>query len=183
MAQTSLSDLVAADATRVVTDLIFAVSILLFAFGLSRDASIVGRRPLGVTAMVVVALWPLIDFALTRSPALGSPADESSWMIHGYLSLLVPAVAGLVAATQIARGDHVPQPWRWAPMWVLGGYALTWAIPQIVFVTARPESIQGFADLFLLLGSLASLAGTLGLGVLAIVLAAQQRPRSVGVYP
>src|SRR5690606_32214784 len=58
----------------------------------------------------------------------------------------------------------------------------TWAIPQIVFVTVRPEHVQSFADLFGMLSSLAALAGTLGLGILAIVLAVQQRPDGVEVY-
>ncbi|PRB14119.1 hypothetical protein [Microbacterium sp. MYb62] len=170
------------DTIRIVIDLIFAASILLFAFGLSRDASVVGRKPLGVTAMTVVALWPLAEFAATRLFALGPLTDETVWRVHGYLALIVPAAAGLVAAVQIARSDEVPQPWRWAPMWVLGGYLVTWAIPQIIFVTERPESIQAFADLFQLLGALAALAGTLGLGIVALVLAARQRPESVEVY-
>lgn len=132
--------------------------------------------------MAVVALWPLAAFALTRSLAAQGPTDDTAWVIYGYFSLLVPAAAGLVAGAQIARADIVSSPWRWAPLWVLGAHALTWAVPQIIFVTVRPESIQAFADLFAMLGALASLAGTLGLGILAIALAVQQRPDSVEVY-
>lgn len=36
-----------------------AAAVLLFAIGLSREASVVARRPLGVTALAFVALWPL----------------------------------------------------------------------------------------------------------------------------
>ena len=67
-------------------------------------------------------------------------------------------------------------------MWVLAAYAVTWSVPEIVFVSVRPDSIQAFADLFLMLGALASLAGTLGLGILAIILAVRERPGSVEVY-
>ena len=107
-------------------------------------------------------------------------ADAAAAVSAG--SLLAWAAAGLIAAAQIARTDIVPQPWRWAPLWVLGGYALSWAVPQIVFVSLRPEEIQPFAGLLQLLSALAGLAGTLGLGILAIVLAVQQRPDSVEVY-
>jgi hypothetical protein len=179
MLQTSFIGL---DAVRFITHVIFAASILLFAIGLSRDASVVARRPLGLTAMAALALWPLAAFALSRALMPDAPTNDSGWTIFGYVSLLVPAAAGLVAAAQIARSDTVPSPWRWAPLWVLGAYALAWAVPQIIFVTVRPESIQGFADLLLMLGSLASLSGTLGLGILAIVLAAQQKPESVDIY-
>lgn len=176
------SSFVGLDAIRVITDVIFAASILLFAIGLSREASVVARRPLGLIAMAIVAVWPLTSFVLTRTLVQGTEPDDSGWMIYGYVSLLIPAVAGLIAAMQIARNDTVPSPWRWAPMWVLGAYALAWAVPQIIFVTERPEAVQGFADLFRTLGSLSSLAGTLGLGILAMVLAAQQKPESVDIY-
>lgn len=179
--QTSVNASIGSDAVRAGSAVVFAASILLFAFGFSRDASVVGRKPLGVAALTVLALWPLAAFAITR--ALEPTADEAAWNVYGYVSLLVPAAAALVAAAQIGRNEDLPRPWRWAPMWVLGLYAVTWAVPQIIFVAERPENIQGFADLFRMLGSLASLAGTLGLGILAIVLAAKQRPDSVEVYP
>ncbi|WP_435748794.1 hypothetical protein [Microbacterium sp. PMB16] len=179
--QTSLNGTLGMAAFQVITGLAFAVSILLFAFGFTPDASVVARRPLGVTALTIVAVWPFAAFAITRG--LMPLAGEAVWSIYGYVALLIPAAAALVAAAQIGRNGKLPRPWRWAPMWVLGLYALTWAIPQIIFVTERPETIQGFADLFRMFGSLASLAGTLGLGILAIVLAAKQRPESVEVYP
>lgn len=182
MLQANLLGITGTEVIRVVTDLIFAAAILLFAFGLSREASVVGRTPLGVTAMVVVALWPLIKFVVTQSLDSHAPSNDTAWMIYGYASLLVPAGAGLVAAAQIARTDNVPAPWKWAPLWVLGVYALTRAVPEILFVTIRPEGIQAFADLLAMLGALASLAGTLGLGILAIALAVRERPGSVEVY-
>ena len=182
MVHSELVGIAGTEVLPLVADVVFAASMLLFAIGLSPDASVVGRNPLGVTALAVLAVWPLVSFVLTRLPAFGPEAEIGAWTIHGYASLLVPAAAGLVAAAQIARGDTVPFPWRWAPMWVLGGYALAWAIPQVIFATVRPEEIQGLADLLRMLAALASLAGTLGLGILAIVLAVKQRPESVEVY-
>ncbi|MCR2828498.1 hypothetical protein NQ160_23655, partial [Microbacterium sp. zg.Y909] len=39
---------------------VFAAAILLFAIGRSKEASVVARRPLGVAALAVVALWPIV---------------------------------------------------------------------------------------------------------------------------
>ncbi|MGM7668163.1 hypothetical protein [Microbacterium sp. A93] len=182
MLQPSVLGLTGSAVITVIGDVIYAASVLLFAIGFSREASIVERRPLGVTAMAIVGLWPLAGFILTRLLALVEPSGGSAWTVYGYLSLLIPAAAGLLAAVQIARADAVPSPWRLAPLWVLGAYAVTWAISQIIFVTVRSESIQAFADMFFMLGALTSLAGTLGLGILALVLDARKTPRSVDVY-
>lgn len=184
--QSSAPGLTGSGAISVVNDVIYAASALLFAIGFSRAASVVARKPLGVSAMVIVALWPLANSLLARLLASGVPVQTAgsgaAWTVYGYLSLLIPAAAGLLAAVQISRAGVVPSPWRHAPLWVLGAYAVTWAIPRIIFVTVRSGEIQAFADMFLMLGSLASLAGTLGLGILAIVLAARESPRSVDVY-
>ena len=165
-----------------VTDVLFAASVLLFAVGLSRDASVVSRRPLGVAALAIVAIWPLLSSVITRAMGPGVSPDDGAWVAYGYIALFIPTAAGLVAAMQIARSDTVPSPWRWAPAWVLGIQALAWAVSQAVLVTARPENVQSFADPFHMLGTLASLAATLGLGILALILAARSRPESVQVY-
>ncbi|CAH0195486.1 hypothetical protein [Microbacterium foliorum] len=165
-----------------VTDVLFAASVLLFAVGLSRDASVVTRRPLGVTAMAIVAIWPLLSSVITRAMGPGVSPNDDAWVAYGYIALFIPTAAGLVAAMQIARSDTVPSPWRWAPAWVLGMQALAWAVSQAVLVTARPENVQSFAEPFHMLGTLASLAATLGLGILALILAARSRPESVQVY-
>jgi hypothetical protein len=87
-----------------------------------------------------------------------------------------------IAATQIARAGVVASPWCWAPRAVLGFQALAWAVPQIVFVSVGSGAIQNWADLLVFVGPLAALSGTLGLGILSLVLAAQQRPDTVEVY-
>lgn len=165
-----------------IADVIFAVSILLFAVGLSRDDSVVSRRPLGMAALAIVAIWPLIAFAISRVMGPGVSPDDDAWMAYGYIALFVPAASGLIAAMQIARSSRVPAPWRWAPAWVLAAQALVWVISQTIFISVRPGDVQPFADLVQILGMLASIPGTLGLGILALILAAQVRPESVQVY-
>ncbi|WP_223623303.1 hypothetical protein [Microbacterium sp. EST19A] len=182
MLQSSLIGTAGSVVLRTVADVIFATSILLFSFGLSRDASVVDRKPLGAGALTVFALWLLLALALTPVLDTDPSSGSGSWEIYRYVTLLVPAASALIAASQIARGRTVPAPWRWAPMWVLGLCAVTWIIPQIIVATVRPESIQAFADLFVMLSALASLAGTLGLGILAVVLALRPQSGSVEVF-
>ena len=165
----------------VVSSVIYAAAVLLFAIGTTAQASVVARRPLGVTAMTILAVWPLVDRIVFQF----LPQDGSSlgaWTTLGYVTLVVETGAALVAAMQIARAGVVPARWRWAPLWVLASQAFAWALPQIFFVSAGPGEIQRWTDLYFLFGALAGLAGTLGLGILALVLAAQQRPETVEVF-
>ena len=181
MLGTTLFGMSGGPAHYVVTSVIYAAAILLFAIGTTREASVVARRPLGVTALAIVAVWPLIDNIGTQF----LPQDGSSlgaWTTYGYVTLLVQTGAALAAAMQIARAGVVPAPWHWAPLWVLGFQAFAWALPQTVLVSADPAALQGWTGPFTLLGMLALLAGTLGLGILSLVLAAQQRPETVEVF-
>lgn len=181
MLGTTLFGMSGGPALYVVTSVIYAAAVLLFAIGTTREASVVARRPLGVTALAIVAVWPLIDNIGTQF----LPQDGSSlgaWTTYGYVTLLVQTGAALVAAMQIARAGVVPAPWHWAPLWVLGFQAFAWAMPQIIAVSAGPGEIQRWTDLYFLFGALTGLAGTLGLGILALVLAAQQRPETVEVF-
>lgn len=165
-----------------IAHVIFAVSILLFAVGFSRDASVVSRRPLGMAALAIVAIWPLIAFAISRVMGPGVSPDDNAWMAYGYIALFVPAASGLIAVIQIARSNTVPAPWQWAPAWVLATQTLVWVTSQTILVSVRPGDVQSFADLVQVLGMLAWLAGTLGLGIVALILAAQVRPESVQIY-
>lgn len=165
----------------ITADVVYAASVLLFAIGTTWEASVVARRPPGVTALAVVALWPLVDQLVVRL----LPQDVSSigvFTTYGYVALLVQTSAALLAATQIAGAGVVPRPWCWAPLWVLGLQAFAWAAPQIVVVSAGSGAIQTWSGPFILLGTVSGLAGTLGFGILALVLAARQRPGSVDVF-
>nr|WP_315267771.1 hypothetical protein [Microbacterium lemovicicum] len=166
-----------------IADVVWAVAVLLIAIGLSREASVVARRPLGLIALVIVALWPLaatsLGVALSQTDPSGAGAG---WQLLTHASLLVPAAAGLIGGVQIARAGVVPAPWRWAPLWVLAAQAAAWALPQILFVALGPDDVPAVAGAFAAIGTLPFLAATVGLGVLALVLAARQRPASVDVF-
>lgn len=167
--------------TAILTNVIYAAAVLVLAIGTSREASVVARRPLGVTSMAILAAWPLVDVvAFPFLPQDGSSLGE--WHTYGYVTLLVQTSAALVAAMHIARAGVLTAPWCWAPLWVLAFQALVFAVLQIAGVTAGAAELQYLVGLYLLLSSIAGLAGTLGLGILALVLAAQQRPESVEVY-
>ena len=162
-------------------DLVYAASALLLAIGLSRRESIVARRPLGVCAIAMLAIWPLIGRMLLSTASATEPTDNALTVI-GYLSLLVPTGAALIAVVQIARCRTVPAPWNRAPAWVLGGQVAVWALPQISLTAGDLGAVQTFLPLFSSLGVLAFLSGTVGLGVVAVYLAARQRPTGIQVY-
>ena len=167
----------------VTTDALFAIGVLLLACGLTREASIVARGPLGVTALVLVAAWPLASTLATGLVGLLEPQGQGpAWTMLGNFALIFPTAVGLIAAVQIARAGVVPSPWRWAPLWALGLHAVAWALPQLTYAAVGLAGIQLYADLFVMLGTLAFLASTLGLGVLTLVLAARRRPKSIEIF-
>lgn len=156
---------------------------MLLAIGFTREGSVVARRPLGLSALIVVALWPLANSVIAGLLGARSPEDAAAWTVYGYLSLLAPIAAALIAAVQIARAGVVASPWRWAPLWVLVLQAAAWAIPQLGFAAVGPGSdVQAFAATVSVIGMLGFVANTLGLGILAVVLAARERPDSVEVF-
>lgn len=165
----------------VVGDLVFAAAVLLLAVGLSHRASVVARKPVGVVAMSVVALWPLISRMLEPLVMQGLQR-ATDWNIYGYLALIVPASAALVAAVEIGRAAVLPSPWHWAPLWVLAFQAIVWVVPQLTIVAIGPGEVQLYANLFALLGTASFLAGTIGLGVLVLVLATRPHAGSVEVF-
>ena len=167
----------------VTADIFYAVGVALLAIGLTREASVVARQPLGMVAMLFVAVWPLFSDLATGWLELLEPQGQgAAWTVFGYIALVIPIGAGLIAATQIARAGVIQAPWRWAPLWVLGVQVLAWAVPQLTFVAVGAGNAQLYADLFAMLGTLAFLTSTLGLGTLAVVLAARRRPASVDVF-
>ncbi|WP_375383824.1 hypothetical protein [uncultured Microbacterium sp.] len=182
MLQSAMAATPGASAVKIVADLCWGAAIVVFAIGLSPAESVVARKPFGVTAMVVLALWPISTTLLWMLLDPGQ-SPGAGWIVLGYLSILVPVAAALVAAVQIARAGTVPNRWRWAPLWVLAAQAIVWALPQAVAVGTDTSGIQAMVGLLTLLGMLGFLAGTLGLGVLALVLATTHHASSVQVYP
>lgn len=173
-------------ALRVVIDIVWAIGVLAFAVGFSRDASVVGRRPLGMTALIVVAVTPLVSDAVVMAlPEVRSPDDPAvvATSVVSWGGTIVSLAAGLVAAVQIARLGTVPRRWRWMPMWALGvsvgAAALQYATMALLFGAGAGQDVLVAANM---IGVLSLLAPTLGLGVVALVAAASERPDSVDVY-
>ncbi|GAA1851157.1 hypothetical protein ACFQZV_06680 [Microbacterium koreense] len=180
-------------AISVLVDVVFAAAVLLFAIGLSREGSVVARRPLGVTALAVVAVWPLVMRAaqplLPRVDAATFDSGLAAYReVEGILNtvffvdLAVSLAASLIACVQIARAGVVPKPWNWAPLWALLVVIVAAAVPQLLFAATSPAGAQGYADMAVLLGRIGFLVRTLGLGIIALVLAARVRPDAVDVY-
>ncbi|MDF2047889.1 MULTISPECIES: hypothetical protein [Microbacterium] len=178
--------MLSAFALRVVIDLVWASGVLVFAVGLSRDASVVVRRPLGMTALIIVAVTPLVsDGVVLALPEVRSPDDPAAVAasVVSWGGTIVSLAAGLVAAVQIARLGGVPRRWRLMPMWALcvsvGAAALQYALVAILFGAGAGQDVLVAANM---IGVLSLLAPTLGLGVVALVAAASERPDSVDVY-
>lgn len=177
----------------IVLDVVFAAAVLLFAVGLSREASVVARRPLGVIALAVVALWPLatraaqpflprMDAATFEAGMAAYREAETVLTTVFFVNLLVSLAASLLASVQIARAGVVPRPWNWAPLWALIASVAAGVIPQILFSAAGSAGTQVYTEIAVLLGALGVLSRTLGLGILALVLAARVRNGSVDIY-
>jgi hypothetical protein len=182
-----------AQASGLLVDVVFAGSVLLFAIGLSRAASVVRRRRLGVGALVVVAVWPLamravepflptMDAATFEAGLDAYRAAESALSTVSYVNLLVSIVASVLACVQIARAGVVPMPWNWAPTWALIASVAAGVVPAFLFASASPGGTQGYAEVAVLIAVLGFLARTLGLGIVALVLSARVRSEGVDVY-
>jgi hypothetical protein len=174
-------------ATQVAIHVSWALGILVFAFGLSRAGSVVARRSLGVSALVVVALAPpLVNLAYNLAPPQVVSADASTAWTAFAVSLSASAVsiaAGVIAATQIARIGAVPARWRWAPMWALGISVGCAVLLQGVWVALDAAGADQSAMVAAgAIGTVGLLAPTLGLGVVALIAASTDRPEAVEVF-
>ncbi len=166
----------------VLADLVWAAAILVFAIGFNRESSVVARKPLGLTALGVVALWPLTStLGSLALEGLLPPLDEG-WMIWGYIAIVVPVLAGLIAVVQIARAGAVPPPWNRAPLVALLIQVVCWLVPQFLVIAMGPANTQLLASLFLGLGMLSFLTATFGLGITATMLASRARSETVEVF-
>lgn len=163
-------------------DVFWAAGVLAFAIGTSAAGSVVARRSFGMAALAVVALWPLTSTILGLVMQAVLPPTEDVWMTWGYVTLVLPLVAGLIAVVQIARSDTVPAPWRWAPAAVLAVQVVAWLVPQFLMIAVGPAEVQQLVGLFAGLGQLSFLAATFGMGIVALVAAGRQRPESVQVF-
>ena len=166
----------------------FSTSVLVFAFGARRGGSIVARRPLGVAAAVVLALWPFAERVLTWAMPFGESTAEF-YQVWGYVSLTVKVAAAIVLVVQIARAGVVTGRVRWAPAWGLAAVVVPQVLAQVLAIAMGIDQSRTEVDGVILLfglGQLASFAAPVTLGILAIVLA-QRRAAPPGdpvqIYP
>lgn len=161
--------------------LALSAALLVFAFGLRRSpsGSIVARRRLAVTAMVVLAAWPLVEGVVSsRLPFTPGTADFHRGI--GYASIAVQLGASIVSVVAIARAGVIRGPLRWAPAWALASVAVPQLLIQVFGAASGPDLAASETDVIvtvMTLGQLAVVAAPLTLGVLSLMLASRSAAR------
>ncbi|WZH37089.1 MAG: hypothetical protein PIR02_00165 [Microbacterium enclense] len=173
-------------AARAAIDIAWAAGVMVFAVGLSRSASVVARRPLGVSALAVVAFAPLVAGVVVGLLPEVRAADDPAVVVMSSISVaefLLMIAAGLVATVQIARLGAVPRRWRRMPLWALcvsvGAAAVQYALVALLFHSGAGQDVLVPVTS---IGLISLLVPTLGLGILALIAAASERPDSIDVY-
>lgn len=166
-------------ALSIIVDALWAAAVLVFAIGTSAEDSIVARRPLGLISLILVAVWPLA----MQLVGLSREATVAVLLIPWQVLTFAPLAFALVAVVQIGRTGVAPHPWRWAPAVALGVTVAVGLIVEAMFAAVDPASLQQVAGLTQALGVIGFLARTLGLGIVALLAVASERPASVAVYP
>ncbi|QIG40990.1 hypothetical protein G5T42_17170 [Microbacterium sp. 4R-513] len=154
---------------------------MIFAIGFSRDGSVVARKPLGVAAMGVVALWPLVTTTVPAMLATVIPGSDDRLLMWGYASILITFAAGLTAAVEIVRSGVVPGPGKWAPLVALGVQVLAWLLPQLLAVGGGLADPATFVGLSNGLGTLSILARTFCLGIVGFAVTEARTRQDPGV--
>lgn len=149
---------------------LYAASLLVLALGVRGQGSVVARRPLGVTALVVAALVPIASTVFWGLVPL--PPDGADWAVplnQGVEVLLLGSL--LVATVQIARAGVVPAGARWLPLIVVVVAAAAQILVTALFV-AVASGVGDFTALLALVALIGAVAPLL-LGIVAIVLASR----------
>lgn len=170
---TSLTDVLAFS-----VDLLWAAAVLVFAIGTSSHDSVVARRPLGMITLALVALCPL----LVRGVGLFQNPDDPTPLIPWAMTTFVPLALSLVAVVQIGRAGVVSKRWRWAPAVALGVSLACDALSVVAIAGPDQATAVQFVGLSSALGVIGFLTRTLGLGIVALLAVASERPASVPVY-
>lgn len=165
----------------------FSAAVLVFAFGVGRGGSIVARRPLAVTAAVLVAGWPILNRVVTD--ALPVVPDTTTFLpAFGYVTIAVTLGATIVFTVQIARSGVITGTVRWMPLWGLVAVAVPQIVAQATVIALGMDIGASDYDAIVLLfgiGSLLAFAVPVALGVAAVLVA--NRPAAaagpVQVYP
>lgn len=164
------------DTLALLVDVLWAAALLVFAVGSSPHDSVTARRPLGTIALILLALWSpaMRVVGLFQDPT--NPTSIVPWEV----TILVPLALSLVAVVQIARAGIVPRRWRWMPAIALGVQVASAALGQLLMMD--PATAMQTVGLVSALGMIGFLAATLGLGIVALLAVASERPASVPVF-
>ena len=166
-----------------IVDLVlFSGALAVFAIGVGRGGSIVARRPLGMTALLLIAVWPAVErvVLLTMPPTMDNLDAVQSW---GWTSLTVQLTASIVAVVAIARAGVIRGALRWAPLWGLVALVAPQVVAGLVFA-APGNDAPSLAGVLVGLGQLVGVGVPLALGILAVVRAGTRPPAEpVQVYP
>ncbi|GAA5205544.1 hypothetical protein [Microbacterium kyungheense] len=159
-----------------VLDGLWAAALVVFAFGVRGQGSVVARRPLGVVALVVAAAMPLLsDIWWAVFPIAVWDGAVAFVAPNATTVLLLGAL--IVATVVIGRAGAVPHRARWVPLIVLAVAAGAQIVVSIIGVSLRGNFVGAE---FIAATFFASALGTLGvllLGILAIVSAPREAPR------
>ncbi|WP_127820240.1 hypothetical protein [Microbacterium sp. CPCC 204701] len=164
---------------------VWAGALLVLAFGIRRSGSVVARRPLGVTALVIAAVHPIVSMLVLILVPF-DPSDPTAGIMMTHTLAVVQLAALAVAAVVIGRAGAVPHRLRWVPLIVLAVSAGAQIALQVVAVGIPNALLQpGMVGLF----QGAALLGTLGLlvlGILSIVFAPREQAQPgdpVQIFP
>ena len=158
----------------IVSAALMAIGVWIFAIGFRARESVVRRRPIGMIALIVYGLWPLLYAAVVQHFVSGGL--ESLPEIALYMS--VGALAAVVGVIAIVVADVVPRPWRWAPLW--GLVAVTVPIWSVGALFTYWIGFDGYEWVFVAFHALDALVPA-ALGILAIALG--MNPAPVGSTP
>lgn len=156
---------------------LFAASLLVFAFGIRGSGSVTARRPLGTATLTLLAAWVLLDPALSAifRSELSGDVLPAALTVFSTVDPYVQFALALVAVTQILRSGAVPAPWNWAPAWALAALTLSWLVSAIVAAGTPAESDMTAIVAVVTVDGLVRASCAVVLGVLAIVLADRSR--------
>ncbi|WP_457100039.1 hypothetical protein [Microbacterium sp. P5_E9] len=146
---------------------LFGASLLVFAWGVRGEGSVVARKAVGLTAMTVLGLWNFV-LLLVGPPLLEANPGENlvSLLILIGLPVLLPIVV-IIAVVSIGRARAIPGLWRWAPAIAICPYLILY-VTSIMSNTGAYMLLMDFPFQAVLW---ADIVAHLLLGVLAIGLA------------
>lgn len=148
--------------------LALVVGVLLFAFGggVSRNLFHGGR--LGTVSLVLYAAWEVVTTVIREIP-IGTVADNTPGVVFGTVQSFVTIAISIILVVQIGRAEHLPKPWRWAPLWAVVAQTAVGLLTHTVIGSA-PANGPAFQAV-IALSAIVGAAVPIFLGILGIVLA------------